>query len=239
MALLAAAVFAVVGVLNAGRSAADAVEDDPVRLRLPELVATAADATFPVPLSGGSLAPDLALLERGVVLLVFADGSRASGVETARLGVEMHRRLRAYEVRTVVVLPREVVTSDRNADEAAIKEKLKVLGIEGDVAVLLDPPDDRAASHMRRVRWQVADANAAVVLQDGVELMRVLPPSSDGPLLRAHLAPLVLTAANVGGLRPPEPEGDGGNGNREGDDAGPTALDRPARSPVAPPAMDR
>ena len=98
--------------------------------------------------------------------------------------------------------------------------------------MLLDVADERGSSHLRRVRWQVPDANGAVVMRGGLEVMRVTPPSQGAALVRAHLAPLVKTAANLGGLRP-VPEGESGDaGDEEGADDGPTALDRPARSPV-------
>jgi len=237
MGFLVAAVFLVTMVLNSGRGSADTVEDDPVRLQLPALVKADADGAFPVVLSGGSTMPDIALLEAGTVLLVFADAGRDAGRETVELAVEMHRRLRPYDVRTVLVVPREVVTSDRDADEAILKEKLSALGATGDLPVLLDVADERGSSHLRRVRWQVPDGNGAVVMRGGLEVMRVTPPSSGAALVRAHLAPLVKTAANLGGLRPVE-EGDAGDegGDANGDDDAPTALDRPARSPV-PPAM--
>ena len=54
------------------------------------------------------------------------------------------------------------------------------------------------------------------------------PPSGSASLVRAHLAPLVKTAANLGGLRPATEDPAG-----EPED-GPTALDRPPRSPVGP-----
>ncbi len=131
----------------------------------------------------------------------------------------------AYDVRTVLVVPREVVTSDRQADESVLKEKLAALGVKGDIAVLLDVADERGGSHLRRARWQVAEANAAVVVRGGLEVMRVTPPSGSAALVRAHLAPLVKTAANLGGLRPVQ------EGAAEEPDDGPTALDRPPRSP--------
>ncbi|MBL9086013.1 MAG: SUMF1/EgtB/PvdO family nonheme iron enzyme [Planctomycetia bacterium] len=228
MGFLAAAVFAVTLVLNSGRGNADVVEDDPVRLGLPRLETADGDESFPVVLSGGSTTPDTTLLESGTVLLVFADAARDAGRETAELAVEMHRRLRPYDVRTVLVVPREVVTSDRQADESVLKEKLAALGVKGDVAVLLDASDERGGSHLKRARWQVTEPNAAVVVRGGLEVMRVTPPSASTALVRAHLTPLVKTAANLGGLRPVS-EGDAGE-----DDDGTTALDRPPRSPVEP-----
>jgi hypothetical protein len=100
--------------------------------------------------------------------------------------------------------------------------------VKGDIAVLLDVADERGGSHLRRARWQVAESNAAVVVRGGLEVMRVTPPSGSASLLRAHLAPLVKTAANLGGLRPVQ------EGAAEEPDDGPTALDRPPRSPVEP-----
>lgn len=228
MSFLAAAVVLVTLVLNTGRGNADEVEDDPVRLGLPRLERAAGDDAFPVVLSGGSTTPDTTLLESGTVLLVFADAARDAGRETAELAVEMHRRLRAYDVRTVLVIPREVVTSERQADESVLKEKLSALGVKSDIAVLLDVADERGGSHLRRARWQVPESNAAVVVRGGLEVMRVTPPSGSAALVRAHLAPLVKTAANLGGLRPVQ------EGAVEEPDDGPTALDRPPRSPVGP-----
>lgn len=233
MGLLAATVLLVTLVLNAGRGGGDQVEDDPAKLQLPEVVRAPGDEAFPVVLSEGSPTPDLTILDQGTVLLVFADVASEAGRETAARCAEMHRRLRAYDVRTVLVLPREVVTSDPRAEPTFLKERLSALGIRGDVPVLLDVGDDRGGGRLRRVRWQVPDPNAAIVLEGGREIMRVSPASRQAPLLRAHLALLVKKAAHLGGLRPEEgpDEEDEDAEPDEGPDDGPTALDGPPRRP--------
>ncbi|MCC7137461.1 MAG: SUMF1/EgtB/PvdO family nonheme iron enzyme [Planctomycetes bacterium] len=217
MGFLAATVVAVALVLRAGRGAgADAVEDDPETLErqgLPAVTASAADDLSPVVLSAGDLAPDLTVLEHGGVLLVFSDSAGEPGARTTALAVEMHRRLRPFEVRTVLVLPREVVTSDRVTDEAAIKERLRALGVTGDLAVLLDPPDERGSGRLRRGRWLVPDPTGAVLVRGGVEVARVTPPAHAPGLLRAHLAPLARLAGAMFGLKPSEEPADD-----EGDD---------------------
>jgi hypothetical protein len=200
MGFIAVTVLAVAAVLHAWHSSSgDAIENDPVRLKLPELVKNPLDEQVPTVLSAGSPSPDLSSLEKGSVLLVFSDGSPKAGVRTATLAVEMHQRMRAYATRVVLVLPREAVAKDAAADEASIKDALKTLGVSGDIEVLLDPSDDRGTpGRFRRGRFDMKDANAAVLLDNGLELMHVTPPALTEGLVRAHIATLVVKAKSLG-----------------------------------------
>ena len=226
MGFLAATILVVVALLHAsGSSAAElSPDEDAARLGLPAIVGSPHDADFATLVGGGVPMADLLELQRGGVLLVFARPSAPVGLDTAEMGVDMHRRLRNRDLEVVLVLPRESVAAGANADEAALREALRTLGITSDVKVLLDPADERGPGRLRRGLFTMPEDDAAILLEDGVEVMRVVPPSPALALSRAHLAPLVRAALSRHGERLPPPPA-------------PEAPEAP-EEPAAPPGMD-
>ena len=222
MAFLAAAVGVVVLLTKlAGSDRDGSADDEAVRLRLPALVASDRDqesvAVQPLTDEGGALAD----LGRGGVLLVFAKPSVASGIDTARLAVDLHRRLRDRAgLRVVLVVPSDGVPGATGPNSAG--EALRRLGVTGDLSVVFDPAgDDGVSGRWRRTHWKVDEDNAAVLLEDGVEVLRVTPPTFSAPLTRAQVAWLGRRAGQdyadrAGEPRPPAPRAPDSGAPRDG-----------------------
>jgi len=234
MGLLAAAVLVVVGLLRlSDREKVTNVEVEAHRLGLPSIVRSdSGDAAEPSVLLGDEARSTLTDLEQGAALLVFADPATPAFVETAELAVELHRRLRGSAgLRVVLVVPAEPGAAD--AADAAMRQSLRTRGVTSDLLVLVDPVDDAGRPGLwRRTRFDVPEYVAAVLLESGLQSMRVSPPTAVGPLTRSHVAPLVREAvARHPGGAADEPSGDEDPTNGEGDGL----PERGPRGGVAPP----
>jgi hypothetical protein len=154
MAFLAAAVGVVVLLTKlAGSDRDGSADDEAVRLRLPALVASDRDqesvAVQPLTDEGGALAD----LGRGGVLLVFAKPSVASGIDTARLAVDLHRRLRDRAGLRVDSWSR--ATRSRRHGAQLRRRGAQRLGVTGDVRRLRPRGDDGVSERWRRTHWKV------------------------------------------------------------------------------------
>jgi hypothetical protein len=101
--------------------------------------------------------------------------------------VDLHRSLRGWEDRyaqVVLVVPRAVALAKGSFDAARARDE----GVIGDVTVLLDP-DGRF-----RGGRGLDDVNAAVLLDRGLEVLRVRPPGGASALTTAHVVPLAVEA---------------------------------------------
>lgn len=199
MGLLAAAVLVVVGLFRlSDREQVTNVEADARRLGLPPLAASAAaDAAEPSIMTDDRARTTLAELETGGALLFFADPSTAEGIDTAEVAVEMHRRLRGFEgLRVALVVPATLsLAAPSPADAVAVRDDLRRRGVTSDLLVLVDPVDEAHRPGLwRRTRFDVSESSAAVLLEGGLQSMRVSPPSPTMPLTRSHVAPLVREA---------------------------------------------
>lgn len=224
MALLAAAVLVVVGLLRlSDREKVTNVEVEAHRLGLPSIVGSIqADAAEPSVMAGDDGLEALSTLERGGALLVFADPATPTFVETAEIAVEMHRRLRGREgLRVALVVPATPGAADAAAGAAAtaMRQSLQNRGVTSDLLVLLDPLDDAGRPGLwRRTRFDVPEDVAAVLLESGLQSMRVSPPSAVTPLTRSHVAPLVREALTRHPVTaPPAPPSEVDPTNGEGD----------------------
>ncbi len=196
MAFLAAATGLVVVLHNATKGTSPSVagtEDAAVSaLGFPPIAAADhLDGAYPSLFGRGSAEAALDPLQKGGVLFVFADPTQETGLESARVAIDVHRRLRAREVRVVLVVPRGAFAGNRT-DEASILEALGHAGVVTDVEVLLDPSDERGAGHWRRTVFHVFDEAGAVLWEEGREAWRVTPPDPGGALQLAWLKSAVL-----------------------------------------------
>ena len=203
MGFLAAAVLVVVGLSRlSSRDQVTNVEADARRLGLPSPIERPAeDAAEPVVETDDRARATLAELETGGALLFFADPATAEGIETAEVAVEMHRRLRGRDgLRVALVVPASPgaavnVAAQSAADASAVRANLRRGSVTSDLLVLVDPVDDAHRPGLwRRTRFDVSEPIAAVLLEDGLQSMRVSPPSANMALTRAHVAPLVREA---------------------------------------------
>lgn len=209
MAFLAVAVLVVVGLLKlSDREKVTNVESEAHRLGLPSIVdELARDAAEPTVRTGDEARAALGELEQGGALLLFADPSKPDTfVDTAELAVELHRRLRRCDGLAVgLVIP---ATADSTA--ASVRQSLRTRGVTSDLLVLVDPADDAGRPGLwRRTRFDVVEDVAAVLLEDGLQTMRVSPPSAVAALTRSHVAPLVREALSrhpVVAAAPPPPD---------------------------------
>lgn len=189
MAFLAAAVGVVVLLTKLADSGSRGASDDEgARLQLPALVASDRDhdvvQASPLTDDGATFAD----LGRGGVLLVFAKPTGSAGIDTAQLAVDLHRRLRDRAgLRVALVVPSDGVAGATGPN--SMGEALRRVGVAGDLLVVVDPVgDDGHAGRWRRGHWKVDEENAAVLLEDGVEILRVTPPTLSSPLTRAQVA---------------------------------------------------
>jgi len=223
MLLLAVGVGVVVGLLKlSDREQVTNVESEAHRLGLPSIVdSIAGDAAEPSVRIGDDARTALAELEKGGALLVFADPSKAdSFVETAELAVEVHRRLRRCDgLQVALVIPAGRGAS-ADASAAAVSQSLHSRGVTSDLLVLVDPLDDAGKPGLwRHTRFDVPEDVAAVFLENGLQSMRVSPPSAVASLTRSHVAPLVreaLTRHPVVVPAPALPDVEPGNGEGDG-----------------------
>ena len=76
-----------------------------------------------------------------------------------------------------------------------MRDTLRRSGVTSDLLVIVDPADDAGTAGLwRRTRFDVTDDSAAVLVENGLQSMRVSPPSSSMALSRSHVAPLVREA---------------------------------------------
>ena len=196
MGLLAAAVLVVVGLFRlSDREQVTNVEAEATRLGLPTLVASTADTAEPSVRTADEARAALAELERAGALLFFADPSSAEGIDTAELAVEIHRRLRDREgLRVALIVPAPPGPA-ASASADAVRDVLRGRGVTSDLLVLVDPIDESSRAGLwRRTRFDVPEASAAVLIEDGLQAMRVSPPTAGMALTRSHVAPLVREA---------------------------------------------
>jgi len=220
-ALLAASVLVAVGLMRAsGRDSTAGAEAEGARLKLPAIVVAPEDAADPVVRAGEEARAAVADLDRSVTLVVFADTSNPEWPSTAETAVEMHRRLRERNgVYAVLVVP-EPQGKSGDAIRSTVRDSLRSGGVTSDIVVIVDPPDEKGvAGRWRRTKFGVTDGTAAVLVEDGVTTMQVVPPSSTSPLTRVHLAPLMWAAMRRTSAAAPTPDPAGGAGEATREDA--------------------
>jgi hypothetical protein len=194
MAFLAASVLVIVGLVSASRGSTRGPDPQEVAKRygLPDPAPAQGEPSiyFVDPVSNGSLSGALGALSRGPVVAIFAKPGTTAGDESAALAAEVHRRLHGLAAKVLLVVPRESVAGSAAADQVqAARAALSKAGVEGDVAVALDP-----TSAFRRARRLPGDDPVAILLLDGREVLRASPVESDEPLLLSHVGPLVSEA---------------------------------------------
>jgi hypothetical protein len=184
---LTAAVTTVLLLVKASRSgptpsSSGAGDADAVALGFPPIVARAdLDSAPPRVVGDGDTDEAVAAVQQGGTLLVFADPTSRPGGETAKVAIDLHRRLRNRDVRVVLVVPQGSVAGTRT-DVASIQRALVNAGVVTDVEVLVDPTDEKGEGRLKRTAWKMRDACGAIVLEDGRESMRFAPPDADSPL---------------------------------------------------------
>jgi hypothetical protein len=180
-----------------------AAKDPGEALGVPPIVAEKDRDDAPPRLYGGGRSDaSLDPLKEGLVLLVFADPREPGGLDTARVAVDLHRRLRDRRARVVLVVPRESLPSEP-ADPDSLAQALRRLGVATDVKVLLDASDADGSGALRRTAFGVAESTAAVLFEDGVETWRVTPATPGAALDGRSFAAAVNRLRSAPPIGPP------------------------------------
>lgn len=195
MAFLAAATVLVVVLQKATQPTRPSVSGDEDTaasvLGFPPIVkADHLDTAPPTLFGGGREDASIDPLTRGAVLFVFADPTVETGLDSARVAIDVHRRLRARDVRVVLVVPRGAVAGNDPA-EASVRQALLENRVVTDVLVLLDPSDEKGAGHLKRTAFGLHDESGAVLWEDGRETWRITPHDPGGAIPLSHMKTVV------------------------------------------------
>ena len=146
---------------------------------------------------------DLASLDTGLWLLLFADPTTAEGRQTLQAAHELHRRVSPRGVRVVLVLPRAPYQRDGELLPAEpLAAALRADGgawLRDGIHVVLDPTGEAGRGLLHERHASASVPVTAVLLNQGATERRTMPP--EGGFTLQTLAPIAVRALELVGDR--------------------------------------